>query len=97
MIRYHRNADGMVIHIECDGHLVMTGPIRGTVTCADGTIVDVTGPGLEATTPAQAAEIAHLIGLRYATEGHPDDVELDPATGRMVSVPFEYIPQEGKS
>lgn len=52
-------------------HAVLTGPISGTVTCADGTTYDVT-PQLVEVADHHAAEVAHLIGLRYATEGHPN-------------------------
>lgn len=52
-------------------HAVLTGPIRGTVTLADGTVVDVRELVVYVDTPEQAAEVAHLIGERYAAEGHP--------------------------
>jgi len=53
-------------------HVVLTGPITGTVTLDDGTVVDVSAPVIGVDTPEQADEVAHLIGLRYADEGHPD-------------------------
>lgn len=53
-------------------HLVLTGPITGTVTLDDGTVVDVSRPVVEAFSEEAAAEIADKIGLRYAEEGHPD-------------------------
>ena len=53
-------------------HVILTGPITGTVTLADGTVVDVTDPVIEAP-PERHGEIAHLIGLRYQNEGHPND------------------------
>lgn len=52
-------------------HAVFTGPIRGTVTLADGTVVDVRPDMVHLDSPEQAAEVAHLIGERYAAEGHP--------------------------
>jgi hypothetical protein len=54
-----------------DGHVVLTGPIQGTVTMADGTVVDVSAPIIEVPSPEHADEIADLIGQRYAAEGHP--------------------------
>lgn len=51
-------------------HVVFTGPITGTVQCADGTVYDVSAPWVEVN-PAHADEVAHLIGQHYATEGHP--------------------------
>lgn len=73
------------------GHVVLTGPITGAVTLEDGTVVDVT-PGVIEVDPDQAEEIAHRIGLRYAAEGHPDDVERDDETGELVQREFVYVP-----
>lgn len=70
-------------------HVMLTGPISGSVQLEDGTVVDVSAPFIEVD-DEQAAEIAHRIGERYAAEGHPDDVERDPETGEMVQMPFEY-------
>jgi hypothetical protein len=68
-------------------HIVLTGPIRGTVTLADGTVVDVRPDAVQVDSPEQAAEVAHLISQRYAAEGHPLH---DPET------PFTYdSPKEG--
>lgn len=58
--------------IESEGHVVLTGPITGTVTLDDGTVVDVSNPVVEVSGKAQADEVAHLIGKRYADEGHPN-------------------------
>jgi predicted transcriptional regulator of viral defense system len=52
-------------------HAVLTGPIKGTVTLADGTAVDVKPDVVYVDTPEQAAEVADLIGKRYEVEGHP--------------------------
>lgn len=71
------------------GHVLLTGPITGTVTLDDGTVVDVTQPVI-AVTDEQAAEIAHKIGERYAAEGHPDDIEADEETGDLVQREFVY-------
>jgi hypothetical protein len=52
-------------------HALLTGPIRGTVTLADGTVVDVRPDIVYLDTHEQAKEAAILIGERYAAEGHP--------------------------
>lgn len=74
-------------------HVLLTGPISGTVELADGTVVDVSAPFIEVD-DEQAEEIAHRIGVRYAEEGHPHDVETDPETGEKVQRPFDYQPPE---
>lgn len=58
-------------------HVVLTGPIQGTVTLEDGTVYDVSGVAVEAPLEHHD-EIAHLIGLRYAAEGHPDHTPDNP-------------------
>lgn len=58
--------------VESKGHVVMTGPISGAVTLEDGTTYDVSGLFVEVD-PDHAEEVAHLIGQRYADEGHPTD------------------------
>lgn len=71
------------------GHVLLTGPIAGTVTLDDGTVVDVSQPAI-AVSDEQAEEIAHKIGERYAAEGHPDDIERDDETGELVQREFVY-------
>lgn len=75
-------------HIEADGHVVLTGPIQGTVTTADGETLDVSPVAVEVESPEKAAEVADLIGRRYATEGHPEDVE--EVDGHLEQRPFDY-------
>lgn len=58
-------------------HAVLTGPIRGSVTLADGTEVDVQPDVVYLDTLDQAHEVAHLIGERYAAEGHPQHAHGD--------------------
>lgn len=77
--------------IVSDGHVVLTGPIRGTVETADGDVVDVTPEVIEVESAEKAAEVAALLGDRYAAEGHPDDVEVDPETGETVQRPFVHV------
>lgn len=76
-------------------HIILTGPIQGVVELEDGTVVDVS-PGFIEAPPEQHEEIAHLIGQRYAAEGHPDDYEIDPETGNRVAQEFVYVPTEKK-
>lgn len=52
-------------------YAVATGPIRTDLTLSDGTVVDVRPDTVYLDTPGQAAEVAHLIGLRHAEKGHP--------------------------
>jgi hypothetical protein len=58
-------------------HVVLTGPIAGTVTTQDGTTYDVSAAAVSVD-PDHAAEVAHLIGSRYAAEGHPNHDERTP-------------------
>lgn len=71
-------------------HVVLTGPIKGSVTREDGTEVDVTAPIVHANSVEEAEEVAFLIGERYAAEGHPDDIERDE-DGTLVQRPFERV------
>lgn len=77
-----------LIHV--DGHVVdhyiaegdeialMTGPIRGTVTRADGTVHDVRPKVIPVANHCELAEVMHLIGQRYEAEGHPHHDPEDP-------------------
>jgi hypothetical protein len=65
-----------------DVHVVITGPIQGTVTTADGTVYDVSAAAIEVS-EQHRQEIADLIGERYAREGHPLHMFTD--------VPFEHV------
>lgn len=56
-------------------HVLLTGPIRGTVTKADGTEVDVTPGVIAVDSVEEAEEISFLIGEHFVANGHPDDVE----------------------
>jgi hypothetical protein len=80
-------------------HVVLTGPVSGFKTLGDGTVVDVGPETVEVASLEQAAELAHLIGLHHAANGHPYDVDqlLDPETGRTVPVqrPFVYVEPDG--
>jgi len=57
-------------------HAVMTGPISGTVTLPDGREIDVTSPVIYVGSQQDADAVAHQIGLRYASEGHPTDPDF---------------------
>lgn len=53
-------------------HIVLTGPIQGTVTTADGSVVDVTADFVEASSQAEALAISDAIGAKHEKQGHPD-------------------------
>ena len=53
-----------------DARVVYTGPITGTVTLPNGRTYDVTPAFIEVTAGDENA-VAHAIGERHATEGHP--------------------------
>lgn len=64
-------------------HAVITGPIRGTVTLSDGTVVDVKPDVVFVDSADAAAEVAQQIGVRLEEEGHP---------AHDADVPFVYTP-----
>lgn len=70
-------------------HILLTGPISGTVTKADGSVVDVSGEALIVDDQDEADEISFLIGERYVAEGHPNLVEVDD-DGNVVQYQFEH-------
>jgi hypothetical protein len=70
-------------------HVILTGPIRGTVTKADGTEVDVSAPVIAVDSIEEAEEISFLIGEHFVAVGHPDDVEVDEK-GAAVQRPFVH-------
>jgi hypothetical protein len=75
-------------HYESDKHAVLTGPIRGTVVLADGTVVDVSPDIIEVDTIEQAKEISHHIGLRHEAEGHPGHT---PSVTNPFPEPFAHL------
>lgn len=77
-------------HVFSDGHVVMTGPIRGVVQLADGSQVDVTPIAVDAESQEHAAEIVHAIGQHWAKHGHPDDYDIDEKTGERIQRKFVY-------
>ena len=70
-----------------DAHLVITGPIVGTVD-VDGASVDVSAPVIEVASQAQALAVSDAIGARHVAEGHPDFVN-DPSVD---SFGFVHVP-----
>lgn len=63
--------------------VVLTGPVKGSVTTSDGTTYNVADDYIEVESQDHADEVAHLIGQRHATEGHPDHKD---------GTPFRYEP-----
>jgi hypothetical protein len=64
-------------HIDAPGeHVVLVGPIQGSVTLDDGEIVNVTPVAVVARDEEHAEAIAHAVGQHYADNGHPTDPEF---------------------
>lgn len=76
-----------------DAHIIMTGPIQGPVTLADGSVVDVTDDFVEATSQEQALAISDAIGTKHVEQGHPDFV-ADPD---MDSFGFVHVASDGSA
>lgn len=73
-----------VYHYESPGHVVGTGAAVGSHTLADGTTYEVSPAWVEVqcdghdedgapTGTCHAAELAHLVALRFVEDGHPTD------------------------
>jgi hypothetical protein len=75
---------------ESNPAVVLTGPISGILTLDDGTQYNVGPAVVEVDSEEHAAELADKIGRHWAENGHPDDVEEDPETGKLVQRPFKY-------
>lgn len=71
-------------------HALLTGPIKGPVRLPDGREVDVTPGLIYLDSHEDAAEVAHQIGLHWEQHGHPDDFDIDEATGKRVQRKFDY-------
>lgn len=52
-------------------HELHTGPIDAKLTCADGTVVDVTPLVIYLESHERALEVCELISQYYVTHGHP--------------------------
>lgn len=75
-------------------HVLLTGPISGSVQTADGRTVDVGPAVIAVSSQEEADEISFLIGERHRVEGHPDDFDRDE-NGQLVQRPFEHdVPAE---
>jgi len=88
------NEDGTPrFHIYSDNpsaHLVITGPIVGTVDVA-GVPVDVSAPVIEVPDEATALAVSDAIGARHVALGHPDFVN-DPD---LDSLGFVHVASDG--
>lgn len=86
---------------EGDEEIVMTGPIQGVITLADGTAVNVSHPYVAVPTPEHKDELTDRIGLHWVENGHPEDVDIltDPESGKPVIVqrPFEFTDSAGEA
>ena len=74
-------------------HAVITGPVTGTVTLPDGSVLDVTPDIVLVDSPERAAQVAHAIGQHWADPEHvhPSHIETqDDGTARVL--PFVYEP-----
>lgn len=73
-------------------HVVLTGPITGTVTLPDGRKVDVTAEVIAVPDEETANEVAHAIGQHWARDEnvHPQQINIDPDTGTVEVRPFVY-------
>lgn len=71
-------------------HAVLTGPITGLITLDDGTVMDVSPSVIYAATQDQAADAADKISKFYESNGHPDDIEVDEESGKLVQRKFVY-------
>lgn len=75
-------------------HALLTGPITGLLTLADGTKVDVSPDAIEVD-PSHVDELCDLIGKHWEANGHPHDIEVDEDSGELVQRDFVYVPKEG--
>jgi len=71
-------------------HAVLTGPITGLVTLEDGTVLDASPAVIYVDSEEQALDAADKIGKHYEANGHPDDIEVDEKTGKLVQRDFVY-------
>ncbi len=76
---------------EPDEHLILVGPLAGTVTTLDGTTFDVSAAAV-VIPEDKVAEVANLIGLRYAAEGHRDHDAAHPFTYEPPKKFAKYVP-----
>jgi hypothetical protein len=78
-IRLGTNEDGTPHYLyRSDGPVVVTGPITGRVSTADGTEYDVSEAVIEVASVEHAGHVSHAIGRRHEAEGHPLHAAEDP-------------------
>jgi len=56
--------------LDPDKPVLLTGPVKGPITLADGTVYDVSADAVEVASHAHAGELSHHIGVIHETEGH---------------------------
>lgn len=77
-------------------HAVLLGPIKGHVVLQSGKHVEVNADRIEVSTLEEAQEIAHLVGERYAAEGHPLHAPDEPFVHHVTHEKFKtYQPHVG--
>jgi len=86
-----RNPDGSPhfwYEAEPGDHVVMTGPIYGSIATADGTEYDVNEPLILARLE-HLGEISHAISVRHEAEGHPE--HGSPGSTDPDNPPFMHV------
>lgn len=58
-------------HVSSTDFAVITGPIVGTFTLADGTVYDATPKAVDVRNQDEADELSYLIGMHHERHGHP--------------------------
>lgn len=76
-----------------NSHAVLTGPIQGLVTLADGTVVNATPDVVYFDSLDQAHDAADKIAKHYKANGHPDDIDIEDG----VPVQREFVYDEKTS
>ena len=70
-------------------HVLLTGPIKGTVTLPDGRTFDVNADMIEVEDVATALAISDAIGKRHEERGHPNHDPDEPFIHTPSSVTHE--------
>jgi hypothetical protein len=86
-----QNPDGTPhFDIVADGPVILTGPVKGYITTADGTIYDVNEQFIEVAAD-HIDQVTDAIGMKHIEEGHPDFI-ADPLKD---SWGFTFVDSQG--